>query len=66
MTPPRHRRSAGQSHPKAKLTDGEVDRIRNLAEAGWSYNQLASAFEVSKGCICKIVLCQRRAVVPSL
>lgn len=57
-------RGAGQHHPKAKLTDREVDRIRNMHDAGWSYGQLSKVFDVSKGCICKIVLCQRRASVP--
>jgi predicted DNA-binding protein (UPF0251 family) len=58
--------SCGAAHPKAKLTDQEIDRIREMAEAGWSYGQLAHAFEVSKGGIAKIVKCARRAVVPIL
>lgn len=57
---------SGAAHPKAKLTDQEIDRMREMAEAGWSYNQLAAAFEVSKGGVAKIVKCVRRAVVPML
>lgn len=37
-----------------------------MADAGWSYSQLAAAFEISKGGVAKIVKCMRRAVVPVL
>lgn len=40
--------------------------MRDMAEAGWSYAQLARAFEISKGGVAKIVKCVRRAVVPVL
>lgn len=40
--------------------------MRNMADAGWSYAQLAEAFEMSKGGVAKIVKCIRRAVVPVL
>jgi hypothetical protein len=39
----------GQSHPRAKLTDVQVERMRELREAGGiSYLTLARMFEVSK------------------
>jgi hypothetical protein len=57
---------SGADHPRAKLTDQEVDQMRNMADAGWSYAQLAEAFEMSKGGVAKIVKCIRRAVVPVL
>lgn len=57
-------RVVGESHPKSKLTDHEVDLIRHLHEtARLSYKILGDKFEVSKGAIAKIVKCERRAVV---
>jgi ribosome-binding protein aMBF1 (putative translation factor) len=42
-------------HPKATLSDREVDLIRSLREVdGWSYGQLAAKFEVSKGSVVRI------------
>lgn len=63
MSHHKRRGAVGAAHPKAKLTDQEVDRMRDMAEAGWSYNQLAKAFEISKTGVAKIVTCARRAVV---
>jgi hypothetical protein len=57
---------SGAAHPKAKHTDQEIDRMREMHEAGWSYAQLAEVFEMSKGGVAKIVKCVRRAVVPML
>ena len=57
---------SGATHPRAKLTDEEVDMMREMYEAGWSYAQLAEAWEMSKGGVAKIVRCQRRAGVPVL
>lgn len=66
-------RRAGESHPKAVLTDHDVDLIRQLAtqrdehgrvvKPGLSYTILARKFEVGKSVIQKIVDCSRRAVV---
>lgn len=64
--PNRPNRGYGAAHPKAKLTDQEIDRMREMSEAGWSYNQLATAFEISKGGVAKIVKCVRRSGVPVL
>lgn len=51
----------GEDHYNAKLTDGEVERIRYLHEVeGMSYRQIAEIFEVSRGSIVKICLYQRR------
>lgn len=44
----------GETHPIAKLTDVQVDQIRELAEEGASYRQLAEAFGVSKSLIAAI------------
>ena len=46
----------GEDHRLAKLTNDEVDRLLELRDEGWSYRQLANAFEISKSCarnICK-------------
>lgn len=40
--------------------------MREMHEAGWSYAQLAEAWEMSKGGVAKIVKCARRAGVPVL
>jgi hypothetical protein len=40
--------------------------MREMSDAGWSYGQLAEAFELSKGGVAKIIKCVRRAVVPML
>lgn len=66
MSRARGKLRCGHQHPKAKLTDQEVDALRNLADEGWSYGKLAAAFEISKGGVAKIVKCLRRAVVPIL
>ncbi len=53
----------GESHPNAKLTDAEVDRMRDLHEAGESLTHLAEMFEVRKSTVHYIVTYQRRAQV---
>ncbi len=45
----------GDSHPRAKLTNREVDLLLQLREEeGWSYNQLADKFEISKSGVRRI------------
>ena len=52
----------GQYHHKAKLTDEEVDRIRDLYEEGFlGYGALAKAFNVAKKTIHDIVTYRRRS-----
>lgn len=38
----------GDSHPMAKLTNDEVERLLDLRDEGLSYRQLAVIFEISK------------------
>ena len=38
-------RRIGESHPRARLTDREIDLIRELCEEGLSYRQIAKTFE---------------------
>ena len=68
-------RRVGETHPNAKLTDHDIDLIRELAtqrdeqgnvvRQGLSFTILARKFEVTKTCIAKIVNCSRRAIVPA-
>lgn len=51
----------GEDHQNAKLTDREVDRMRELHEQGTTVTELARMFEVSKGTVCDIVSYRRRA-----
>lgn len=55
----------GEDHPNAKLTDAEVEMIRQLHEEGVSYEHLAEKFEVSKWAIGRICRYERRAQVPA-
>lgn len=66
-------RRVGESHPKAKLTDHDIDLIRELAterdeqgkvvKPGLSYRTLAEKFETARGTIRNIVKCYRRAAI---
>ena len=53
----------GEDHQCAKLTDHEVDQIRDFHESGIGYRRLAKMFEVSRSLIRYIVRCERRAQV---
>lgn len=55
----------GQGHQFAKLTDEQVDRIRDLHEEhNLSYTQLAAMYQVSKSVIAGICQYRRRAQTP--
>ncbi len=50
-----HKRNSGQLHPKARLSDREVELLRHMREVdGWSYGQLALKFEISKDSVVRI------------
>ena len=54
----------GETHPRAKLSDADVDLIRELHEAGLSYRQIVLKFDedhlkVSKSTVRDIVECSR-------
>lgn len=52
----------GETHPNAKLTDEQVDQIRDLHEQeGLTYDALAIRFSTPKITIAKICTYQRRA-----
>jgi len=50
----------GEDHPRAVLTNHEVDLLLELRAEGLSMGRLAVIFEVSKSCVAKIVWGQRR------
>ncbi len=53
-------RRIGESHPRAKLLDHEVDQVLALLEAGLSYAEVALKFDVSKSCVAHIATGRRR------
>lgn len=55
----------GQYHPRAKLSDHEVDLIRELYEEhGLSMQEIADKFEVAKSTVQDIVTYRKRATAP--
>ncbi|MGV8955308.1 MAG: hypothetical protein ACOH2M_29700 [Cypionkella sp.] len=50
----------GEDHPRAKLTDGEVELVRQLNEGGMGYGTIALKFEVSKSAVAWICRYERR------
>lgn len=70
-------RRIGEGHPRAKLTDHEVDLIRDLAEdtldpstgkvvlKGLSMRQIAAKFDITFKQAARIVNCEQRAETPS-
>lgn len=51
----------GEDHQNAKLTNEEVERIRELNRDGMGYGTLAEKFEVSKSAVAAICRYERRA-----
>lgn len=56
-------RRIGESHPRAKLLDSEVDQVLALLDAGLSYAQVAEKFDVSKSCVAHIATGRRRSQI---
>ena len=55
----------GESNRNAKLTDAQVDEIRDLREdKNYSYTQLAQTFHTPKSTIVAICKYRRRALTP--
>lgn len=59
----------GEDHQRAKLTDNEVELIRQLAEGDgkyppMAYREIAEKFEISKTQVYHIVHFKRRATAP--
>lgn len=58
-------RRVGQGHHNAKLTDAEVDLVRELREDhGYTYGQIADWFGATAQTIKDICLYKRRAQTP--
>lgn len=56
----------GEAHHRAKLTDEDVEVIRDIYDEGMvGYATLAKVFEVSKGTIYDIVNFRRRVTTPA-
>lgn len=53
----------GQDHPRAVLSDHEVDLMFELREGGMSIGCVARVMEVSKSCAAHILSGRRRAQV---
>ncbi len=53
----------GESHGRAKLTDHEIDLIRQLKEEGMSATEIAEKMEVSRRYVYKLVNYERRASI---
>lgn len=58
------RRRIGQDHPRAVLSDHEVELVHALRDDGLSLAEIARKMEVSKGCVWKIVHGYRRGQAP--
>lgn len=55
----------GETHPRARLTDHDIDLILTLREEhGLTYQQLADKFEVKKSTIADICKYRRRTTRP--
>ena len=54
----------GQDHQRAVLSDAEVELMRQLAEEGMAYSELARKIEVSKWAVGRICRYERRAQTP--
>lgn len=54
----------GESHPRAVLTDAEVERLLALRAEGRSVSWLARKFEISRGHAWRICRGRQRCQVP--
>ncbi len=55
----------GEYHPQAKMSDREVELFLSLRDEGWSYQQLADKFEISKSQARNICKGYKRCQVPA-
>lgn len=56
----------GESHPRAVLTDHEVELLLELRAEGFSYGWLARKFEVHKQTVAKICTGTRRSQIAAI
>lgn len=57
-------RLIGESHPRSKLSNKDVDLIRELADDGMSYQRIAEKFDCARSTVQAIVECRIRASIP--
>ncbi len=54
----------GQAHHNAKLTDAQVRTVYELRDVGgWTYQEIAEHFGVSKSCIAGLIQGRRRSSI---
>ncbi len=53
----------GETHGRAKLSDHEIDLVRQLKEEGMPATEIAAKMEISKRYVYKLVNYERRASV---
>lgn len=56
-------RRAGETHPRAKLSDAEVELVHGLRESGLSLAKIAEKMSVSKACVAHICSGRRRGQI---
>lgn len=59
-------RRIGDSHPRAKLSNREVELVLQLHAQGVPYSAIAGKFGVSKSCVALICRHERRGQAPAL
>lgn len=50
-----HAAPVGEAHPRAKLTDLDVEHIRILVAEGMTYGEVCGKFGVTKGYVSKLI-----------
>lgn len=53
----------GESHGRAKLSDHEIDLVRQLKEEGMPAGEIAAKMEISRRYVYKLVNYERRASI---
>ena len=56
-------RRIGEGHHRARLTDHEIDLVRQCREDGMGYDEIASKFEISRDSAKSICTYRRRAQI---
>lgn len=56
-------RRIGEDHPMSKISDANVDAIRNLRDEGISYGQISKQIGIPKSTVRDICLCRCRAQI---
>lgn len=56
-------RRIGDSHPRAKFTDHEIEQMRWLRDQGWTCRAIAVKFDAAFGYVAEVCRCAKRAQV---